>query len=447
MAPAKADCRRAMGRAQKNRDGKICLTDQDRSARLTGFRMGMIRMGERERGAERILDLDALNSAEREALALLAEGHTAKSIAELTGRSVAAINERLREARRKTGIGSSRELARLYAAAQKNRDEKIDLAASLGSEATADPQAGGTRRRRKGRIVMPLILIGGLAAALVTLQAERGGNPANRATQIPPDPLVVSVLPAAPDVSELHDFVRKEARDVSWADRTEAELRSGYSAIPHMTDDGPVRVICSTSLCEVAAVLPDDKRMTKAENLTFYRDLATNPFFDRMEKLGLKQQMSSMGGSNAKGSRKVFVAYWARWKNKAEPDTLLDGSLNVDERGQRRYYAQLRREARDARWADPVEAGLRSALQNLAVLKGADHRLTAHCGLSLCEVSATTTLKPSLAEHEAFLSELQSKQFTHAAERLGLASITYGFSKVPGTSRGMYVGYYSRVPS
>jgi len=51
--------------------------------------MGMIHMGERERGMDRLLDLDALNPAEREALALLAEGHTAKSIAELTGRSVA----------------------------------------------------------------------------------------------------------------------------------------------------------------------------------------------------------------------------------------------------------------------------------------------------------------------------------------------------------------------
>ena len=54
------------------------------------------------------VNLGALTPAECEALALLAEGHTAKSIAALTGRSVAAVNERLREARRKTGIGSSR---------------------------------------------------------------------------------------------------------------------------------------------------------------------------------------------------------------------------------------------------------------------------------------------------------------------------------------------------
>jgi DNA-binding CsgD family transcriptional regulator len=68
----------------------------------------------------RVPDLSALNSAEREALSLLAQGHTAKSIASITGRSVGSINERLREARRKTGVRSSRELARLFAAQEKN---------------------------------------------------------------------------------------------------------------------------------------------------------------------------------------------------------------------------------------------------------------------------------------------------------------------------------------
>jgi DNA-binding CsgD family transcriptional regulator len=56
---------------------------------------------------------DALNERELEILRLLAGGHTVKSIAVQLGRSEASINERLREARRKTGVGSSRELARL----------------------------------------------------------------------------------------------------------------------------------------------------------------------------------------------------------------------------------------------------------------------------------------------------------------------------------------------
>ena len=66
-------------------------------------------------------DLRRLSAAERQVLALLAQGHTAKSISRLTGDSEGAINERLRSARRKTGMGSSRELARRLR--QENRAE------------------------------------------------------------------------------------------------------------------------------------------------------------------------------------------------------------------------------------------------------------------------------------------------------------------------------------
>jgi DNA-binding CsgD family transcriptional regulator len=57
--------------------------------------------------------LPRLTDKEREALRLLAAGHTAKTIAQSVGLPVNTINERLRSARRKTGLTSSRELARL----------------------------------------------------------------------------------------------------------------------------------------------------------------------------------------------------------------------------------------------------------------------------------------------------------------------------------------------
>ena len=50
------------------------------------------------------IDLSRLNEAERQVLLLLAEGHTAKSIANELSSTPAAVNERLREARRKTGV-------------------------------------------------------------------------------------------------------------------------------------------------------------------------------------------------------------------------------------------------------------------------------------------------------------------------------------------------------
>lgn len=80
-------------------------------------------------GEGRAIDLSRLNEAERTVLRLLAQGHTAKSIANLIGTTPAAVNERLREARRKTGLGSSRELARLLRA-HENRHEQMGVGRS-----------------------------------------------------------------------------------------------------------------------------------------------------------------------------------------------------------------------------------------------------------------------------------------------------------------------------
>ena len=101
------------------------------------------------------MELSRLNDAERRVLRLLAAGHTAKSIADATGTSVNAVNERLREARRKTGAGSSRELARALADAQENRDEFPGVA-----EGPDDPPAppGKPARSRRG-----IVLLGALA--------------------------------------------------------------------------------------------------------------------------------------------------------------------------------------------------------------------------------------------------------------------------------------------
>lgn len=111
---------------------------------------------------------DALNVRELEVLRLLAEGHTIKSIAAQLDRTEASINERLRDARRKTGVGSSRELARQLGA-QKNWDKNPDLAmTSPSSEAPVQPASRGLTGP-KGTIAMliamPLIAAGSLLMA------------------------------------------------------------------------------------------------------------------------------------------------------------------------------------------------------------------------------------------------------------------------------------------
>ena len=57
--------------------------------------------------------VDALTEKEKQTLRLIVRGHDAKSIARSLDRSIHTINERLRDARRKLSVSSSREAARL----------------------------------------------------------------------------------------------------------------------------------------------------------------------------------------------------------------------------------------------------------------------------------------------------------------------------------------------
>jgi DNA-binding CsgD family transcriptional regulator len=111
----------------------------------------------------------SLNARELEILRLLAAGHTAKTIAAELGTSETAIHERLRTARRKTGIGSSRELARRLTP-QKNGDRNFDLPAQLLSDnSMAKPDTLGPDWS-KGLIAM-LIAMSVAAAALMVAAA------------------------------------------------------------------------------------------------------------------------------------------------------------------------------------------------------------------------------------------------------------------------------------
>lgn len=98
-----------------------------------------------------------LTEKELEILFLLTAGHTIKSIAASLGRSEASINERLRDARRKTGVGSSRELARLVAG-QENWPRKTDLTATVHSAETDGKPASAALHGSKGKIAMATLL-------------------------------------------------------------------------------------------------------------------------------------------------------------------------------------------------------------------------------------------------------------------------------------------------
>lgn len=128
-----------------------------------------------------------LTDKELEVLRLLTAGHTVKSIAVRLGRSETSINERLRDARRKTGVGSSRELAR-YLDAQKIWDKNIDLPTQNSATDEGLQLPNPERPTSKGTIVM-LIAMSAAAVGIALATADSSYR----------DPRPQAVQAASPD--------------------------------------------------------------------------------------------------------------------------------------------------------------------------------------------------------------------------------------------------------
>lgn len=137
--------------------------------------------------------LASLTDKEQEVLRLLTAGHTVKSIAVRLGRSEASINERLRDARRKTGVGSSRELARILDA-QKIWDKNIDLSALAPVGETVGQPPIAERPRSKGTIIMfiavPLVAVGLMVAGTDSMVRSTAAPSAKTAAAAQPMPLI-----------------------------------------------------------------------------------------------------------------------------------------------------------------------------------------------------------------------------------------------------------------
>lgn len=137
-------------------------------------------------------DFGALTEKEKATLRLIVRGHDAKSIARTLGLSVHTINERLREARRKVAVSSSREAARLLFEAEGSGvapgpeivgDSEIGGAAPPrpGDEGAA-PIPGAGRRRRPWLTIGVVLMLPALTllafAALPQLDAPPAPSPA-----------------------------------------------------------------------------------------------------------------------------------------------------------------------------------------------------------------------------------------------------------------------------
>lgn len=122
----------------------------------------------------------ALTEREKDALRLMVRGHDAKSAASELSLSVHTINERLRSARRKLEVTSSREAARLVFERESEREDYENLAdkklgdaksndeadrskPSNGSRAEARPDRTNRIRTFAGASLMTLIIAAALA--------------------------------------------------------------------------------------------------------------------------------------------------------------------------------------------------------------------------------------------------------------------------------------------
>ncbi|MBX7491837.1 DUF4019 domain-containing protein [Qipengyuania sp. 1NDW9] len=136
---------------------------------------------------------DALSDKEKETLRLMVRGHDAKSMARELSLSVHTINDRLRAARRKLGVTSSREAARLVFEHEGEAPENLADKELGSAQAAARPDPfihSKTAPRRAiwigGILVMLTIAI---AAALAL-----GGHPATERPEGDPATAVETVL-------------------------------------------------------------------------------------------------------------------------------------------------------------------------------------------------------------------------------------------------------------
>lgn len=249
-------------------------------------------------------DFHCLNNAEREVLVLLASGHTAKSIAALTGRTEGAIHERLREARRKTGIGSSRELARLLRQ-QENWDENNGVDGCGTPGAPPSRPAGGRRRLILIGFAM-IAIVAALSAVLLSLSAPQA--PLQTQPSPPADPLFDAAFrPSDRDPQTLRKQLEAEARDPMWAPKTEAALVAAYGSIDGLAPG--LRIRCASTLCEVAgqSTAGSMSRLNRT-----MQALQGQRLISTLSQAGLSSAAQGFGGS--RNTKFVFVAFWASAK-------------------------------------------------------------------------------------------------------------------------------------
>lgn len=157
----------------------------------------------------------ALTEKEKETLRLLLGGHDAKSMARHLGLSVHTVHERLRDARRKMAVSSSREAARALHRIEEMTpellgDKALGDAAPIDAAHSLRQSAGPDGERRRTRWI-----VGGLAMtisfALLALFAQTGTSALPGAVELAPAPAapVAAATPTPASEAAATDAARR----------------------------------------------------------------------------------------------------------------------------------------------------------------------------------------------------------------------------------------------
>jgi DNA-binding CsgD family transcriptional regulator len=169
--------------------------------------------------------IDTLTEKEKQALRLLVTGYDAKSMARYLGLSVHTVNERLRDARRKLGLGSSREAARMLREAETARPEFSgdgffrDAPVHLVKAGSGAPAGQSRSRWVIGGLTMSLAL--SIAAAALLLKP---GDAPGAAASPPATASAAAELRSAPVRAALDWLALVDAQDWqgSWRGTTQS---------------------------------------------------------------------------------------------------------------------------------------------------------------------------------------------------------------------------------
>lgn len=165
---------------------------------------------------------------------------------------------------------------------------------------------------RPSAILIPLAAIAGMLAA--ALYFALGSH--DRTDTVPDDNSHVPALagvPATPADSgkteqlptDMAQLVRSEPRNPEWAPKSEAVIRANMAKLPYIDTDGPLKIVCASTICEVSGLAPG---MLAERDLGQFWALLQSPIVQApLSKSGLQMAGASFGRP---GRPRAFLMYY-----------------------------------------------------------------------------------------------------------------------------------------